>query len=423
MRFQTVVTATQDASHVFAGAGDGAVYDLGLRGTGPASRLDGEWSDLLCTGEHLLAVKVDREFRLDGLMTRPVHGGEWTRLAIPRPARVKGSSRASGDPDAVLLCDGPLGQAMVEKGTGLVVVLPRRSGPPAAEFALKLAPGIDGDFWTATPTPQGVLVMVVEDHRRSTLLHLAPGGKVLGKYDSMNSWGARAMTLLGDHAFIVAGDLICELALPDLSLLSVETAEFEVHDYAGTANQPPGKMWLGQDNSDDIELLTAHPGRPPHLGRSHREIRDGLPAFALLSNGPALSWEGTGEKSIDVTAPTPCTWKDVMISTGKQCSSVRLRVSSVLIGARVLEVTARLDGKVLPLKPVPGTPLELAAQCEGMGSGARLQVELTFKARGEGRSTIDVIAEPLTVRSVWDTPSQLVVGGKSAAVSLPVTVG
>ncbi|RKG80474.1 hypothetical protein D7W82_29295 [Corallococcus sp. CA049B] len=112
---------------------------------------------------------------------------------------------------------------------------------------------------------------------------------------------------------------------------------------------------------------------------------------------------------------------------GTACEAVRIRVSGVLVGARVVDVSVRYRGQPLPM--VEEQRVNVVGVIAGLEGGATAELEVTFKPRSEGSGPLTITVEPCTWQSQgkewqWDKEESrvLAVTGHPASAQFPLTV-
>ncbi|MBN9684541.1 MULTISPECIES: hypothetical protein [unclassified Corallococcus] len=361
-------------------------------------------------------------------------------MTLPKPvSTTHGYGYSEGrpprqSPDGAFLDTSPFGITVVEKGRGRVYVL--RSGAAQPEGALQVEPGHEQDIWRALATSQGVLLLLVIDYRQTVLLHFALDGTLLGSLPSNDedededdvelTWGGKGVCVLdSERALLFVQDKTLLVSLPGLQVL--ETLAGEWPQFVSVAPAGPNRWWVGSEDSDALFLLTAEPGQPLRLDTSNRPVSPGAPLMHVGYKTPTLHWTEHTSAPLTVSAPVSETWRAVVRNDGTACEAVRIRVSGVLIGARVVDVSVRYRGQPLPMEEEHR--VNVVGVTGGLEAGATAELEMTFKPRSEGSGPLTITVEPCSWQSQgkewqWDKePSRvLVVTGHSASAQFLLTV-
>lgn len=426
------LAALEDASRVWVGCGNQKAFALEAGASGTAQALAESFFDLTTEGSRLVGARVDSKRKLTELrVSDDASGTRWRAVKPPKPVRAKPvpgytlEGRGRESPDGVLLDTSPLGLTVLEKGRGRVYVL--RPGAEALEGGLQLQPGADEDTWRAQATPQGVLVLLIANHRHTALAHFALDGTLLGvlsELDGKPLWGGLGMCVLDATRALLLCDEPLLVSLPGLEIL--ERVEGEWRNYVATAPAGPGRCWVGAEDSDALTLLTFAPGEPPRVSVSERPVDPGPALVHLGFTRPALDCHAETPSPLSVSAPVAETWRLTLRNQGSECHGVRLRLSSPLIGAGVVKVEARGPGGVLALSSQ--NRVELVGQLPGLASGAAVELSFSLTPRGEGEGDLTLTAEPLVSHrslapftgEVLESPPQVDGRGASARLRLQV---
>lgn len=393
-----VLAALEGAKNVWVGCGDGKVFSVGERASGSADALPQPFFDLTTEGDRLVGVTVDEKNKLNDLLVSDGAAREWRPLRMPKPVAAQPiphytlGERVRESPDGVLLDANPFGLTVLEQGRGRISLL--RPGAPKLEGGLKLQPGGEQDTWRAVATPQGILVLLVANHRHSALAHFALDGTLLGcisEREDKPLWGGLGLCMLDATRALVFLEETHIVSLPGLELLgTVEGAEWR--NYVVVAPAGPGRWWVGTQEQDDLALLTVKPGEPPHVTTSKRPVVPGKPLLHAGFTKPALEWD-SGAGPLTVSMPVAETCRLTLRNDGRTCHGVRLRLSSPLIGARVVQVDVKARGTSLAL--TTQNRVDLVGELGGIDAGARLELVLTLTPRTEGTGPLTLTAEPL----------------------------
>jgi len=393
-----VLAALDEAKNVWVGDGDQRVFSLGEGGRGTAQELPGRFCDLTTQGDRLVGVRLGGDDELRELVVSDASAREWRLLRMPKPVAARPvphytlDGRVRSSPDGVILETNRFGVTVLEKGRGRVYVL--RPGAPALEGGLKLQPGSDQDTWRALATPQGVLLLLVANHRHTALAHFALDGTLLGSVSERGDrplWGGVGLCVLDETRALVFCEETLLVSLPGLEVL--ETLENEWRDSLAVAPAGPGRWWLGTEDQDDLTLLTVAPGESPRFTASKRPVVPGPPLKHVGYTQPKLDWEAGASSSLTVSAPVAETYRLTLRNVGAACDAVRLCLSSPLIGARVVDARATWQGAALAL--TGQNRVDLVGEGGGLAQGATAELLLTFTPRGVGEAPVSITAEPL----------------------------
>ncbi|NPC70540.1 hypothetical protein HPP05_12360 [Corallococcus exiguus] len=361
-------------------------------------------------------------------------------MTLPKPVSARhGYGYSEGrphrqSPDGAFLDTSPFGITVVEKGRGRVYVL--RAGAAQPEGALQLEPGHEQDIWRALATPHGVLLLLVINYRQTTLLHFALDGTLLASIPEANdqddeddelTWGGAGVCVLdADRALLFVQDKILLMSLPGLQVL--ETLVGEWPHFVSVTPAGPDRWWVGAEDSDALFLLTAEPGHPLRLDTSNRPVSPGAPLMHVGYKTPTIHWTEHTSAPLTVSAPVTETWRAVVRNDGTACEAVRIRVSGVLVGARVVDVSVRYRGQ--PLSMVEEHRVNVVGTTAGLEGGATAELEVSFKPRGEGSGPLTITVEPCSWQSQgkewqWQTQEEsrvLAVTGHPASAQFLLTV-
>ncbi|WP_434300304.1 hypothetical protein [Corallococcus exiguus] len=362
-------------------------------------------------------------------------------MTLPKPVSAShGYGYSEGrphrqSPDGAFLDTGPFGITVVEKGRGRVYVL--RPGAAQPEGALQVEPGHEQDIWRAQATPHGVLLLLVINYRQTALLHFALDGTLLGSIPEQDdeddeaaddlTWGGAGMCVLdADRALLFVQDKTLLVSLPGLQV--IETLVGEWPHFVSVAPAGPYRWWVGPEDSDALFLLTAEPGQPLRLDASNRPVSPGAPLMHVGYKTPAIHWTEHTSAPLTVSSPVAETWRAVLRNDGTACEAVRIRVSGVLIGARVVDVSVRYRGQPLPM--VEEQRVNVVGVTAGLEGGATAELEVTFKPRSEGSGPLTITVEPCSWQSKgkewqWQTQEEsraLAATGHPASAQFLLTV-
>lgn len=76
---------------------------------------------------------------------------------------------------------------------------------------------------------------------------------------------------------------------------------------------------------------------------------------------------------------------------------MRIRVSGVLVGARVVDVSVRYRGQ--PLSMAEENRVNVVGHTSGLEAGATAELEVTLKPRNEGSGPLTITVEPCAWQS------------------------
>ncbi|WP_158616644.1 hypothetical protein [Corallococcus sp. CA054B] len=434
-----VLAALDEAKGVWVGSGDRHVFSAGTGASAPVQALLRECFDLITDGDRLVGTVVDGALKLTALFTTNGSGQRWEPMVLPKPVTAThGYGYSEGrpprqSPDGAFLDTSPFGITVVEKGRGRVYVL--RSGAAQPEGALQMEPGGEQDIWRALATPHGVLLLLVINYRQTALLHFALDGTLLGSLpeqdgdddeDEELTWGGAGVCVLdADRALLFVQDKVLLVSLPRLQVL--ETLAGEWPSFVSVTPEGADRWWVGAEDSDALFLLTAEPGHPLHLHASHRPVSPGAPLMHVGYKTPTIHWTEHTSAPLTVAAPVTETWRAVVRNDGTTCEAVRIRVSGVLVGARVVDVSVRYRGQPLPM--AEEHRVNLVGNTAGLEGGATAELEVTFKPRSEGSGPLTITVEPCSWQSQgkewqWDKeePRALAVTGHPASAQFLLTV-
>ncbi|MCP3139442.1 hypothetical protein [Pyxidicoccus xibeiensis] len=428
------LAALGEAEDIWVGGGDRRVFSVGAGASAPVQASPRECFDLTTDGDRLIGTVVDGALKLTTLFTTDGSGQQWKPMPLPKPVSARhGQGYSEGrphrqSPDGAFLDTSPFGITVVEKGRGRVYVL--RAGAAQPEGALQVEPGHEQDIWRAQATPHGVLLLLIIDYRRTTLLHFALDGTLLGSLPGSEvdeeeeeedlTWGGKGVCVLdAARALLFVQDKTLLVSLPGLQVL--ETLEGEWSDFVSVTPAGPDQWWVGAADSDALFLLTAAPGHPLHRHASNRPVRPGAPLMHMGYKTPAIHWTEHTSAPLTVSAPVAETWRAVVRNDGTACERVRVRVSGVLVGARVVDVSVRYRGQPLPL--VGQNRVDLVGDTAGLEGGATAELEVTFTPRGEGSGPLTITVEPCAWQFQGkEEPRVLAVTGHPASARFPLTV-
>lgn len=434
-----VLAALNEAQEVWVGSGDRRVFSAGAGASAPVQAFPRECFDLTSDGDRLIGTVVDEALKLTTLFTTDGAGQQWMPMTLPKPVRTShGYGYSEGhpqrqSPDGAFLCTSPFGVTVVEKGRGRVYVL--RAGAAQPEGALQLEPGHEQDIWRAQATPHGVLLLLVINYRQTALLHFALDGTLLGSIpdqegdddeDEELTWGGAGVCVLdATRALLFVQDKAHLVSLPGLQVL--ETLAGEWPSFVSVTPAGPHRWWVGAEDSDALFLLTAEPGQPLRLDASNRPVSPGAPLMHVGYKTPTLHWTEHSSAPLTVSSPMTETWRAVVRNAGAACEAVRIRVSGVLVGARVVDVSVRYRGQPLPM--VEEHRVNLAGVTAGLDVGATAELEVTFKPRSEGSGLMSITVEPCSWQSQgkewqWEKEGSrvLAVTGHPASAQFLLTV-
>ncbi|RKI01533.1 hypothetical protein [Corallococcus sp. AB038B] len=435
-----VLAALDEATDVWVGSGDRRVFSVGAGASAPAQVLPRECFDLTTDGDRLIGTVVGAALKLTTLFTTDGSGQQLAPMTLPKPVPAShGYSYSEGRPqrqapDGAFLDTSPFGITVVEKGRGRVYVL--RPGAAQPEGALQVEPGHEQDIWRAQATPHGVLLLLVINYRQTVLLHFALDGTVLGSLPSNDedededdvelTWGGKGVCVLdSERALLFVQDKTLLVSLPGLQVL--ETLAGEWPSFVSVTPAGTERWWVGPEDSDALFLLTAEPGQPLRLDASNRPVSPGAPLMHVGYKTPTLHWTEHTSAPLAVSAPVTETWRAVVRNDGTACETVRIRVSGVLVGARVMDVSVRYRGQPLPM--VEEHRVNLVGVSAGLESGATAELEVTFKPRSEGSGPLTMTVEPCSWQSQgkawqWDKEESrvLAVTGHPASAQFSITV-
>ncbi|QAT86128.1 hypothetical protein EJ065_4578 [Corallococcus coralloides] len=428
-----VLAALDEATNVWVGSGNRRVFTVGASASAPAQAFPRECFDLTSDGDRLIGTVVDGALKLTTLFTTDGSGQQWAPLPLPKPVTAThGYGYSEGrpprqSPDGAFLDTSPFGITVVEKGRGRVYVL--RPGAAQPEGALQMEPGHEQDIWRAQATPHGVLLLLVINYRQTALLHFALDGTLLGSIPEQDgdddeeeeqTWGGAGVCVLdADRALLFVQDKALLVSLPGLQV--IETLAGEWPSFVSVTPAGPDRWWVGAEDSDSLFLLTAEPGHPLHLHSSNRPVSPGAPLMHVGYKTPAIHWAEHTSAPLTVSAPVTETWRAVVRNDGTACEVVRIRVSGVLVGARVVDVSVRYRGQPLPM--VEEHRVNLVGNTSGLEGGATAELEVTFKPRSEGSGPLTITVEPCSWQ--WqgkDEPRALAVTGHPASAQFLLTV-
>ncbi|NBC39885.1 hypothetical protein [Corallococcus exiguus] len=437
-----VLAALDEAKDVWVGSGDRRVFSVGAGASAPVHAIPKECFDLISDGDRLIGTVVDGALKMTTLFTTDESGQQWQPMTLPRPVRAThGYGYSEGrphrqSPDGAFLDTSPFGITVVEKGRGRVYVL--RAGAAQPEGALQVEPGHEQDIWRAQATPHGVLLLLVINYRQTVLLHFALDGTLLASIPEANdeddeddadelTWGGAGVCVLdADRALLFVQDKVLLVSLPGLQVM--ETLAGEWPRFVSVTPAGADRWWVGPEDSDALFLLTAEPGHPLRLDASNRPVSPGAPLMHVGYKTPAIHWTEYTSAPLTVSSPVTETWRAVVRNDGTACEAVRIRVSGVLVGARVVDVSVRYRGQPLPM--VEELRVNVVGVTAGLEGGATAELEVTFKPRGEGSGPLTITVEPCSWQSQgkewqWQTKEEsrvLAVTGHPASAQLLLTV-
>lgn len=391
-----VAAVAPEASAMWVGAGDGRVFALGPQGLGPAQQLEGRISDVACQGQHLLAAHL----QASGLELRQRHLDQegWRPVALPRAVPMEplpDFPAAPADPLAAafaLLMPNRFGTVLVDQARGLLAVV--RPGERAVEFALQVPPGGPDEVWSAQATAQGVLLAIAGAQGRSALAHASPQGKLLGARTRLASallWRVHGLLLLDGETALVFGEELLVLDVPTLTLL--ERMTHVVDTFAATALD--GDVgWVGAEGVDSVLRLHREGEAVKLEGESKLRAHDGAPLWEHAPARPTLEF-ADGEAEVSVSAPLVQPWRRAFKNVGTPAAAVRVRITSPLLGARLLDISKVRCGGVPTTLRMNGAG-ELGGELEvGCPTGAALELAFELKGKGEATGEVSVSLEPV----------------------------
>ena len=435
-----VLAALDEAKDVWVGSGDRRVFSVGAGASAPVQALPNECFDLTTDGNRIIGTVVDGALKLTTLFTADGSGQRWDPMTLPKPvSATHGYGYSEGrphrqSPDGAFLDTSPFGITVVEKGRGRVYVL--RPGAAQPEGALQVEPGHEQDIWRAQATPQGVLLLLVINYRQTVLLHFALDGTLLGSIPAQDdeddeddelTWGGAGVCVLdADRALLFVQDKILLVSLPGLQVL--ETLAGEWPHFVSVTPAGPDQWWVGAEDNDALFLLTAAPGHPLRLDASNRPVSQGAPLMHVGYKTPTIHWTEYTSAPLTVSSPVTETWRAVVRNDGTACEAMRIRVSGVLVGARVVDVSVRYRGQPLPM--VEEHRVNVVGVTAGLEGGATAELEVIFKPRGEGSGPLTITVEPCSWQSQgkewqWQTQEEsrvLAVTGHPASAQFLLTV-
>ncbi|RKI65331.1 hypothetical protein D7X55_16570 [Corallococcus sp. AB049A] len=433
-----MLATLNQAKDVWVGGGDRRVFSVGTNADAPGQALPRECFDLTSDGDRLIGTVVDGALKLTTLFATDGSGQPWEPMTLPKPVRAThGYGYAEGrplrqSPDGAFLDTSPFGITVVEKGRGRVYVV--RPGAAQPEGALQVEPGGDQDIWRTQATPHGVLLLVVINYRQTGLLHFALDGTLLGSIPDQEGdddeddliWGGAGVCVLdANRALFFLQDKLLLVSLPGLQVL--ETLVGDWPSFVAVTPAGPDRWWVGAEDRDALFLLTAEPGHPLRLSASNRPVSPGAPLMHVGFKTPTIHWAEHSSAPLTVSAPVAETWRALVRNDGPACEAVRIRVSGVLVGARVVDVSVRYRGQPLPM--VEENRVNVVGHTSGLEAGATAELEVTFKPRSEGSGPLTITVEPCSWESQprewqWDKeqPRVLAVTGHPASAHFPLTV-
>ncbi|NNB84936.1 hypothetical protein HI292_05115 [Corallococcus exiguus] len=434
-----VLAALDEAKGVWVGCGDRRVFSMGAGASAPVQALPKECFDLITDGDRLIGTVVDGALKLTTLFATDGSGQRWDPMTLPKPVpATHGYGYSEGrphrqSPDGAFLDTSPFGITVVERGRGRVYVL--RPGAAQPEGALQAEPGHEQDIWRAQATPHGVLFLLVINYRQTVLLHFALDGSLLASIPEANdeddddelTWGGAGVCVLdADRALLFVQDKILLVSLPGLQVL--ETLAGEWPHFVSVTPAGPDRWWVGAEDSDALFLLTAEPGHPLRIHASNRPVSPGAPLMHVGYKTPAFHWTEYTSTPLTVSSPVTETWRAVVRNDGTACETVRIRVSGVLVGARVVDVSVRYRGQPLPM--VEEHRVNVVGVTAGLEGGATAELEVSIKPRGEGSGPLTITVEPCSWQSQgkewqWQTQEEsrvLAVTGHPASAQFLLTV-
>ncbi|MGE6762236.1 hypothetical protein ACQKGO_29780 [Corallococcus interemptor] len=435
-----VVLATlNQAKDVWVGSGDRRVFSVGTGANAPVQAFPRECFDLTSDRGRLIGTVVDGALKLTTLFSTDGSGQHSEPMTLPKPVRATtGYGYSEGrplpqSPDGAFLDWSPFGITVVEKGRGRVYVL--RSGAVQPEGVLQVEPGGDQDIWRAQVTPHGVLLLLVINYRQTALLHFALDGTLLGSIPGNEDdddaeeeliWGGAGVCVLdADRALLFVQDKLLLVSLPGLQVL--ETLVGDWPSFVSVTPAGPDRWWVGPEDRDALFLLTTEPGHPLRLSASDRPVSPGAPLMHVGFKTPTIHWAEHTSAPLTVSSPVAETWRAVVRNDGPVCEAVRIRVSGVLVGARVVDVSVRYRGQPLPM--VEENRVNVVGHTSGLEAGATAELEVTLKPRSEGSGPLTITVEPCSWESQprewqWDKeqPRVLAVTGHPASAQFPLTV-
>ncbi|MBN8228218.1 hypothetical protein JYK02_11930 [Corallococcus macrosporus] len=434
-----VLASLNGSQDVWVGSGDRRVFSVGPGTSAPVQALPKECFDLTTDGNRFIGTVVDGALKLTTLFTTDGSGQQSEPMPLPKPVRARhGYGYASGrpqrePPDGALLDTSPFGITVVEKGRGRVYVL--RSGADRPEGALQMEPGGEQDTWRALATPHGVLLLLVINYRQTALLHFALDGTLLGSLPGRDDdddeeeemiWGGAGVCVLdASRALLFVQDKALLVSLPGLQVMETLVGEWPA--FVAVTPAGPDRWWVGAEDRDSLFLLTAEPGHPLRLHASNRPVSSGAPLMHVGYKTPAFQWTEHSSEPLAVSAPVTETWRAVVRNDGTACEAVRIRVSGALVGARVVDVSVRYRGQLLPM--VGEQRVNVVGVTAGLEAGATAELEVSFKPRSEGSGPMTVTVEPCSWQAQprewqWEKeqPRILAVTGHAASAQFPLTV-
>ncbi|RKH68618.1 hypothetical protein [Corallococcus aberystwythensis] len=434
-----VLAALDEAQDVLVGGGDRRVFSVGPGASAPVQAFPRECFDLITDGDRLIGAAVDDALKLTTLFTTDGSGQQWVPMTLPKPVPTQtGYGYSEGRPhrqvpDGAFLDTSPFGITVVEKGRGHVYVL--RAGAAQPEGALQVEPGGEEDIWRALATPHGVLLLLVINYRQTALLHFALDGTLLSSIPEIDDedddaeeliWGGAGVCVLdAARALLFVQDKTLLVSLPGLQVLETLVGEWPA--FVSVTPAGPDRWWVGAEDRDALFLLTAEPGHALHLHASNRPVSPGAPLMHVGYKTPTLHWTEHTSTPLTVSAPVTETWRAVVRNDGTACEAVRVRVSGTLVGARVVDVSVRYRGQLLPM--VEEQRVNVVGVTAGLEEGATAELEVTFKPRSEGSGPLSITVEPCTWQAQakkwqWDKeqPRVLAVTGHPASARFPLTV-
>ena len=435
-----VLAAPNEAKDVLVGSGDRRVFSVGTSADAPVEAFPRECFDLTSDGDRLIGTVVDSTLKLTSLATTDAFGQRWDPMTLPKLVRATtGYGYSEGrpirqSPDGAFLDTSPFGITVVEKGRGRVYVL--RAGAAQPEGALQVEPGGDQDIWRAQVTPHGLLLLLVINYRQTALLHFALDGTLLGSIPGNEDdddaeeeliWGGAGVCVLdADRALLFVQDKLLLVSLPGLQVL--ETLVGDWPSIVSVTPAGPDRWWVGPEDRDSLFLLTAEPGHPLRLSASNRPVSPGAPLMHVGFKTPTIHWTEHSSAPLTVSSPVAETWRAVVRNDGPACEAVRVRVSGVLLGARVVDVSVRYRGQPLPM--VEENRVNVVGHTSGLEAGAIAELEVILKPRSEGSGPLTITVEPCAWQSQakewqWQKPEEsraLAVTGHPASVQFPLTV-
>ncbi|RKI18800.1 hypothetical protein D7Y15_06770 [Corallococcus sp. AB030] len=435
-----VLAALDEAKDVWVGSGDRRVFSVGAGANSPVQAFPTECFDLTTDGDRLIGTVVDGALKLTTLFTTNGAGQRWEPMTLPKPVSAShGYGYSEGrpprqSPDGAFLDTSPFGITVLEKGRGRVYVL--RPGAAQPQGALQVEPGHEQDIWRALATPHGVLLLLVINYRQTALLHFALDGSLLGSIPEQDdeddeaaddlTWGGAGICVLdATRALLFVQDKSLLVSLPGLQVLETLTGEWP--SFVAVTPAEPDRWWVGAEDSDALFLLTAEPGHPLRIDASNRPVSPGASLMHVGYKTPAFHWTEHTSAPLTVSSPVAETWRAVVRNDGTACEAVRIRVSGVLIGARVVDVSVRYRGQPLPM--VEELRVNAVGVTAGLEGGATAELEVSFKPRGEGSGPLTITVEPCSWQSQgkewqWDKeePRVLAVTGHPASAQFLLTV-